>query len=371
MRKGILFVGVLLVAVLMAGGAYAQGHGVQAGIFNPGSGSADTLVVKIQPLFTVTSKTLSAYTVTIRWQTSYGITLSAPTSPSGSAMQDPVQTNGAYSYQVFSGSPLGYTVTWTAGTAYELFRTRVGGNTGVGVFELVGTPAPQALPFYLELGGRDSTYSGSGSPFYISSTAAPLPVQIASFTGLLATAGEADLHWSTVSEVNNFGFEVQKSSDALSGFTTITGSFQEGNGTTNVRHDYAYVDRNYSSSTPYYRLKQYDKDATFHFTESIQPSSLSGVAEKKPMPTEYALSQNYPNPFNPSTVIEFALPRDSRVKLEVFNILGQQVMTLVDEVRAAGYHSVRVDGKDLASGMYLYRLSTGTQSIMRKFLLLK
>jgi hypothetical protein len=199
----------------------------------------------------------------------------------------------------------------------------------------------------------------------------PLPVQLSNFVASAAAAGRADLSWTTVSEQNNYGFEVQKSSNRSSGFQTISGSFIPGNGTTNVRHDYSYVDKTYLPGSTYYRLKQIDKDATVHYTESIQPSGVNGVNEKKPLPTEFALSQNYPNPFNPSTVIEFALPRDSRVKLEVFNILGQQVMTLVDEMRPAGYHSVLVDGKALSSGMYLYRLSTGTQAFMRKFLLLK
>ena len=85
----------------------------------------------------------------------------------------------------------------------------------------------------------------------------------------------------------------------------------------------------------------------------------------------YSLSQNYPNPFNPSTVIEFALPKDAHVRLEVYNIIGQKVMTLVDEVRPAGYHSVKLDGTNLASGMYLYRLTTGQQTFMKKLLLMK
>jgi hypothetical protein len=365
MKKGIRFLGVLLVAALITNQAIAQ-HGVQAGIFNPGGG--DTLVVKARPIFAISNLGLSQFTVTIRWLTSYGITLGTPTSPFGGVSADPVQINAPYSYQAFTAVPISM-VTWGAGSENELFRTRISGGTGTGSFELTGV-AP-GLPMYIELGGIDSTAAGGAAAFYITSTGAPLPVQISNFVAAAAGDNEVDLHWTTVSEQNNYGFEVQKSASRSSGFQTISGGFIPGNGTTNVRHDYAYIDKSYVPGTTYYRLKQIDKDATVHYTEAIQPSGTNGVTEKKPLPTEFALSQNYPNPFNPSTVIEFALPRDARVKLEVFNILGQQVMTLVDEMRSAGYHSVRVDGKDLSSGMYLYRLSTGTQSFMRKFLLLK
>jgi hypothetical protein len=102
----------------------------------------------------------------------------------------------------------------------------------------------------------------------------------------------------------------------------------------------------------------------------VDPQGVTGVAVK-PLPTVYSLSQNYPNPFNPTTVIEFALPKEAHVTLEVYNVIGQKVMTLVDEVRPAGYHSVRFDGTSLSSGMYLYRLSTGQQTFLKKLLLMK
>ena len=357
--------GVVLAVTLCAFQASAQGS-VQAGIFNPVG--KDSLIVKARPTFVVTNKGLTNFVVTIRWLTSYNITLEAPSSTFGVVQQNVVATNGLYSYQTFNSVPSA-TVTWGAGSENELFRTRIiGASPGFGTFELTDVGAANTH-LYIELGAGDST--NHVSPYYVSSTAAPLPVQIASFAAIVAGASEADIRWSTVSEMNNYGFEVQKSSDRATGFQSISGSFTAGNGTTNERHDYAYADKGYAAGATYYRLKQIDKDATVHYTESIQPSGLNGVTEKKPLPTEYALSQNYPNPFNPSTVIEFALPRDTQVKLEVFNVIGQKVMTLVDEVRPAGYHAVRLDGKDLASGMYLYRLNTGNQTFMRKLLLLK
>jgi hypothetical protein len=97
-----------------------------------------------------------------------------------------------------------------------------------------------------------------------------------------------------------------------------------------------------------------------------------GVEEQDgELPTEFSLSQNYPNPFNPSTRIQYAVPERGSVTLQVFDILGRQVATLVDEVRNAGKHSVRWDAVGLASGVYFYRLTIGGTSIARKALLMK
>jgi hypothetical protein len=197
----------------------------------------------------------------------------------------------------------------------------------------------------------------------------PLPIQLSSFVASVASAGHAGLRWTTLSEINNYGFEVQKAADKSAAFQSISGSFTAGNGTTTVKHDYSYVDNSYATGNVY-RLKQLDLDGTTHFSDAVDPLAVTGVSVKV-LPTEYSLSQNYPNPFNPSTVIEFALPKDSHVTLELYNILGQKVMTLVDEVQPAGYHSVKFDGTNLASGMYLYRLSTGQQTFLKKLLLMK
>jgi hypothetical protein len=197
----------------------------------------------------------------------------------------------------------------------------------------------------------------------------PLPIQLSSFVASLASAGQAGLRWTTLSEINNYGFEVQKAVNSTAAFQSISGSFMAGNGTTAVKHDYSYVDNSYAPGNVY-RLKQLDLDGTVHFTDPVDPLGVTGVAGKV-LPTVYSLSQNYPNPFNPSTVIEFALPKDTYVQLEVYNILGQKVMTLVDAVQTAGYHSVKFDGTSLASGMYLYRLAAGQQTFMKKLVLMK
>jgi hypothetical protein len=192
----------------------------------------------------------------------------------------------------------------------------------------------------------------------------PLPIQLAAFTAAVVQGNKAQIRWTTLTETDNYGFEVQRSADGGKTFATIPNSFIAGHGTTVDKHDYAYTDRDPVTATTYYRLKQIDRDGTVHYTEGI-------LAEGKPVPTAFSMDQNYPNPFNPVTSIEFALPRDSKVTLEVYNVLGQRVATLVNEVRPAGYYSERFDASSVASGIYFYRLSTAETSILKKMLVLK
>ena len=96
--------------------------------------------------------------------------------------------------------------------------------------------------------------------------------------------------------------------------------------------------------------------------------SYSGGA---PLPGEFSLAQNYPNPFNPKTRIEFSLPADAKVVIKVFNILGEEVASLVDRALEAGYQSVDWDAANMPSGIYLYRITAGSFSASRKMLLLK
>jgi len=101
------------------------------------------------------------------------------------------------------------------------------------------------------------------------------------------------------------------------------------------------------------------------------PTGIDDDVEPSMLPTFFSLLQNYPNPFNPTTVIEFALPQASRVKLEVFNILGQMTMTLVDDYLPAGNHQVIFDATNFPSGIYFYRLSHKDSKLTRKMTLIK
>ena len=98
---------------------------------------------------------------------------------------------------------------------------------------------------------------------------------------------------------------------------------------------------------------------------------VSNVAETDFIPSEYQLSQNYPNPFNPVTNIEFSIPTKSYVSLKIYNILGEEVKTLVSGVRNAGKYIMKFDASNLASGVYIYRIKSGTFSHSKKLILLK
>jgi hypothetical protein len=211
---------------------------------------------------------------------------------------------------------------------------------------------------------------GTGSWNWASNVPLALPIQLSSFTGSVINATTVQLDWSTISEVNNYGFFVERRAAAEQNFIELPNSFVPGHGTTSVPQHYSHTDAAASLATWYYRLKQIDLDGTVHYTDGIQVDILTDVREKS-LPEEFALSQNYPNPFNPSTQIQFALPEESHVKLEVYNALGQRALTLVDETKSAGFYSERFDATGFASGFYVYRLQAGDFVDTKKLLLLK
>ena len=170
-----------------------------------------------------------------------------------------------------------------------------------------------------------------------------LPVELTSFTAS-ADFGVVELRWFTATETNNQGFEVQRSAGGE--FETI--GFVEGHGTTTEVQAYTYSDRSVAVGSYSYRLKQVDFDGTTTYSNIVEVNV--------PAPAEFALDQNYPNPFNPSTKIAFRLAVDSKVSLKVFDVLGQEVASLVNGNLVAGGHSVDFDASSLNSGVYLYRI---------------
>ncbi len=198
----------------------------------------------------------------------------------------------------------------------------------------------------------------------------PLPIQLSSFTAAVVNQNSVRLDWTTATETNNYGFEVQKSAGNQNSYQTISNSFIAGHGTTIEPHSYSFVDNTASPGQWYYRLRQIDFDGTVHFSDGVQVDVVTGVTEK-PLPKVFALDQNYPNPFNPSTKIEYAVPKESHVLLEVYNVIGQKVATLVDEAKSAGYYSASFDASRFASGLYFYSMKAGNVSFLKKMMLVK
>jgi hypothetical protein len=185
-----------------------------------------------------------------------------------------------------------------------------------------------------------------------------LPIQLVAFTGNVSGPHTVALCWETLSEINNYGFFVQRRTLNEATFEDIRGSFTSGAGTSSTPCRYSYKDTLASPGGSYYRLRQLDLDGTSHFSEEIQLDPWANSTD--PTPGSFELSQNYPNPFNPTTTIRYALPNYSDVSLVVYSSLGQRVATLIQESQQAGYHEVSFDGSGIASGVYYYRLQAGS-----------
>ena len=171
-----------------------------------------------------------------------------------------------------------------------------------------------------------------------------VPVELTNFTAK-TNGADVILDWSTATELNNSGFEVQKKSGSEEWYSI---GFIQGSGTTQQSHNYTFTNYSISPGIYSYRLKQIDFDGSFEFSPEVEVEVSA--------PKEFTLEQNYPNPFNPGTKINFSLAVDSKVTLKVFDILGQEVVTLLNDNLEAGLHNVDFDAASLNSGVYFYRI---------------
>jgi hypothetical protein len=137
----------------------------------------------------------------------------------------------------------------------------------------------------------------------------------------------------------------------------------DGHGTTTEIQSYIFTDENVSPGKHSYRLKQIDYDGTTEYSNI--------VAVEVAQPNEYSLSQNYPNPFNPSTTIDYSLLKDGLVTLKVYDVLGKEVVTLINEVQLAGQQKITFDASALSSGVYYYQLVSGDFTSTKKLILMK
>ncbi len=188
-----------------------------------------------------------------------------------------------------------------------------------------------------------------------------LPVELTSFSAV-ANGNKVMLNWITASEENNSGFDIEKRSyDDVNNWDKI--GFVSGAGTTTLVNQYYFVEETSKAGKYVYRLKQLDYDGSFTYSKEI----LVEVSN----PNNYALEQNYPNPFNPSTNISFTMPHSSKVKLVVFNSLGEEIATLINGELEAGYHTVQFNANGLTSGIYFYQLISDGFSQTKKMILTK
>ncbi|MCF8240497.1 MAG: alpha/beta hydrolase fold domain-containing protein [Melioribacteraceae bacterium] len=232
--------------------------------------------------------------------------------------------------------------------------------------------------------------------FYNNLDESLLPVELTNFTANISERN-VELEWKTATEVNNYGFEVERQYQVSSpprlagGETGIeyqdssnweTIGFVQGHGTTNSPKNYEFTDSELPNvESVDYRLKQIDLDGNFEYSDIVTVGTKNLLSQ----PTEFVLHQNYPNPFNPTTTIKYKIPaltrpsdtlspreRDGvRVSISIYNTLGQQVAALVNEQKEPGNYETEFDASKLASGIYFYRLQAGNFTSVKKLMLMK
>jgi len=194
----------------------------------------------------------------------------------------------------------------------------------------------------------------------IASGITPTPVELAYFAGTL-DENKVELNWRTETEVSNYGFDIERQVP-ISGWEKL--GFVEGHGNSNSPKEYSFADYDINRSGMYkYRLKQIDNDGKFEYSYVI--TVYVGA------PAVFYLSQNYPNPFNPSTKIDYSVPQASKVTLKVYDILGREVASLVDEYKEIGTYTATFDASNLPGGIYFYSISAGDFIQTKKMSLVK
>jgi hypothetical protein len=264
----------------------------------------------------------------------------------------------AFGLEIMFNTPYLYT------GSHLLIELRHTGFTGTSAsIDAVGTAAPGYLSDFSAtwVGNYTATTGGLQGNFSAVrlSVDDPIPVELTSFSASV-TGKNVELKWTTATEINNYGFEVERKTIS-SDFEAV--GFVTGAGSTTEERNYSFAEAGLVNEKYTYRLKQLDFDGTFEYSYEVEADVNS--------PAVFSLEQNYPNPFNPSTDISFSLAEAGFVKLIIYNLLGQEVTTLLNENREAGIHTVTFDASSLTSGAYFYKLETPQFTQTRKMILSK
>lgn len=205
-------------------------------------------------------------------------------------------------------------------------------------------------------------YDVNGNGMYLDDVAVvgSVPVELASFAASVS-GNDVTLSWVTATELNNSGFHVERSTGEDS-WNNI--GFVEGHGTTTETQSYTFLDKGLASGIYNYRIKQVDFGGSFKYYDLSQEIEIV-------LPNIYSLSQNYPNPFNPTTSIKYSVLVDGLVNITIFNMLGEKVANLVNGIHKTGNYEVTFDAANLVSGMYIYRMESGSYVSVKKMMILK
>ncbi len=238
----------------------------------------------------------------------------------------------------------------------RLSKSEDGGNTW-NTFVVSGTAAGQ---YALDTANNTIKVYGltSFSTFALSDATTPLPVELASFISYIDRRNVI-LKWSTISEQNNAGFDIErKESSSVNNWNKVGNV--PGAGTSSSARSYIFTENNLNTGKYNYRLKQIDFNGNFKYHELAEEVEIG-------IPNKYEISQNYPNPFNPTTKINYDLPFDSKVQIKIYDMTGREVHQLVNQVQVAGYYTTQFNASSLASGVYFYQINatSGKQSFVK------
>lgn len=187
----------------------------------------------------------------------------------------------------------------------------------------------------------NGSYSGSGS-----FCEGPLPVSVSSFTHIVKH-NNVTLKWITEWELNNLGFDIERK-EMKNGIGWTKISFVNGSGNSENPIIYTFEDKKLSKGIFSYRIKQIDYNGNFEYFQLQSDVSINP-------PSEFRISQNYPNPSNPKSKIDYELPVNGMVSIKIYNSIGQEVASILNETKEAGYYTAVFDGTYLSSGVYFYR----------------
>ncbi len=213
--------------------------------------------------------------------------------------------------------------------------------------------------YEISIVGDNMWMAGAGGAIIKGYSNPTVPVELTSFSANIFD-GKVSLSWQTSTEKNNYGFEIERMQNNSS-WQKI--GFVKGNGTTTNSQSYSFIDKSVDNGMFSYRLKQIDFDGTYEYSKVVEVNFN--------VPGAFSLAQNYPNPFNPTTMIKYNLPEKANVELKVYDLTGQEVMTLVNQFQEAGQHFLNFNAAGLSSGVYFYRIKAGEFFAQKKMIVLK
>jgi len=207
--------------------------------------------------------------------------------------------------------------------------------------------------------GRASTTANLGGVYDY--TFSFVPVELVSFSAEVFSS-DVTLSWITASELNNYGFQVERRNAESNEWNNI--GFVNGNGSSTEIQYYSFSDNSVSVGKYFYRLKQLDFSGSFEYSNEVEVTILEVL-------NDFTLNQNYPNPFNPSTRISFIIPQSGYTTLKVFDVLGNEVATIIESDLSQGSYELLFDASGLSSGIYFYSLNSGEFTKTMKMILSK